>query len=100
MSMLKDLWARLLGGASGKSPRVEEAEPVEHQGYTIRPAPFEAEGQYQVAGVIEKTFESGPKSHRFIRADRMATRDEAVAFTIVKAKQVIDQQGERIFEEG
>lgn len=97
MSILGNLWARLVGGAP--SAGEAEAEPVEHKGYRIRPAPFNAEGQYQVAGTIEKEFDAGIKSHRFIRADRMASHEEAVSFTITKAQQLIDQQGDRIFDE-
>ena len=98
MSMLKDLWAKLFAG-SGGDRHPAEADPVEHQGYTIRPAPFAAEGQYQVAGTIEKEFDGAVKRHGFIRADRIAGREEAVQFTILKARQLIDQQGDRIFEE-
>ena len=99
MSMLKDLWTRLFGSAGGGSGQTPEADPVEHQGYTIRPAPFPAEGQYQVAGTIEKHVDGDLKSHSFIRADRMASQEEAITFSVVKAKQLIDQQGERMFEE-
>jgi hypothetical protein len=37
------------------------------------------------------------KEHKFIRADRFASREDAVEVTIRKARQLIDQQGERIF---
>jgi hypothetical protein len=90
---------RLFGGGSS-APREVAADPVEHEGFVIRPAPYEEGGQYQIAGTIEKTVAGTTLTHRFIRADRMAGRDEAVAFTILKARQIIDQQGERIFEQG
>lgn len=100
MSILGNLWARLTGGGTGSADsHPAQDEPVEHAGYVIRPAPFQAEGQYQIAGVIEKPFEDGVKTHSFIRADRTASREEAVSFTVVKAKQLIDQQGDRIFDE-
>jgi hypothetical protein len=37
------------------------------------------------------------KEHQFIRADTHHSRDEAVQFTISKAKQIIDMQGDRMF---
>ncbi len=40
------------------------------------------------------------KEHRFIRADAYASYDDAVSFTLNKARQIIDLQGERIFADG
>ena len=37
------------------------------------------------------------KEHRFVRADTHQSRDDAIEFTISKAKQMIDMQGDRIF---
>ena len=37
------------------------------------------------------------KEHRFIRAELHPTREAAIAFSIAKARQIIDEQGERLF---
>jgi hypothetical protein len=37
------------------------------------------------------------KEHQFIRADAFASYGDAVTFTLGKARQMIDLQGERIF---
>jgi hypothetical protein len=37
------------------------------------------------------------KEHSFIRADAFATYEDAVTFTLGKARQMIDLQGERMF---
>lgn len=89
--------SRLFGGKSsaGEAPA---GEAVEHNGYRIRPAPFRAEGQFQTAGIIEKDFPEGVREHRFIRAEKHASKEEAEAFAITKGKQIIDEQGDRIFE--
>jgi hypothetical protein len=83
------------GDASGETPL---GEAIEYNGYRIRPAAFRAEGQFQTAGVIEKDFPDGMKQHRFIRAERHASADEAASFAITKGKQIIDQLGDRIFD--
>jgi hypothetical protein len=95
--MLKALWARLVGGGSGAAPAEVAAETVEYNGYRIRPAPYAAKGGFQTAGVIEKITGEGVKEHRFVRAETHPSRDDAVSFTIAKAKQILDEQGDRVF---
>jgi hypothetical protein len=70
---------------------------VEYKGYRIRPTPYWSNGHYQTSGTIEKDTADGVKKHEFIRADTYASRDDAIAFSITKAKQLIDQQGDRMF---
>jgi hypothetical protein len=50
-----------------------------------------------MCGVIEKEIDGVTKSHRFVRADRFAGREEAEQFTLSKARQIVDQNGDRIF---
>ena len=97
LSALKSLFARLAGGKAGGEPAEPPAEAVEYKGYRIRPAPYPAEGQYQTAGVVEKDFPDGTKEHRFVRADRHASKDDALEFSLAKGKQIVDQQGDRMF---
>jgi hypothetical protein len=79
--------------------KVEQvSDPVEYKGYVIRAAPFQSNSHYQTAGVIEREIGGVLKQHRFIRADAYATYDDAVNFTLNKARQIIDLQGERMFE--
>ncbi len=56
--------------------------------------------QWLTAGVITKQFADGVKEHRFIRAETHSTKDEADAFSITKAKQIIDEVGDRLFQKG
>ena len=95
---LKAAWSRLAGGGAGASDA--PAEPaVEYKGYRIKAAPYRTNGQYQTAGTIEKDGPEGVKAHQFVRADTHPSRDDAIAFAISKAKQIIDLQGDRIFQE-
>lgn len=100
LSALRELWSRLAGGGSAAGPGdAAETPAIEYKGYRIRATPYRNNGQYQTSGVIEKDTPDGTKTHRFIRADTYANLDDAISFSITKAKQVIDQQGDRIFDD-
>jgi len=94
-------WSALFGRRAqpAKSAAGKAADPVEYKGFVIRAAPFKNNGHYQTAGTIEREIGGVRKEHRFIRADAYAAYDDAVTFTINKARQIIDLQGERIFEQ-
>src|ERR1700741_494090 len=94
---IKAALAGLVGGPGTAEPVGPAAEPVEYKGYRIRPAPYLANGVYQTAGTIEKDGPDGVREHRFVRADTHPSRDDAIAFAVSKAKQIIDLQGDRIF---
>ena len=92
-------WKRLFGGGDGGE--AETAKPVrevEHKGFTIQAAPYKSEGQYQVAGVVSKEIGGQRREHRFVRADRMASLDDATEISIMKGRQMIDQLGDRLFD--
>jgi hypothetical protein len=90
-------WSALFGGRG--APKTEKvSDPVEYKGYVIRAAPYQSNGHYQTAGTITRDVGGVPKEHRFIRADAYASYDDAVNFTLNKARQIIDLQGERMFD--
>ena len=91
-------WSALFGRrpAAGTA---KVSEPVEYKGYIIRAAPYKNNGSYQTAGTIEREIGGVRKEHRFIRADAYASYDDAVNFTLSKARQIVDLQGDRIFAE-
>ena len=90
-------WKTLFGGGGASQSEGKPSDPVEYNGFTIRAAPYQAEGQYQTAGTITKDVGGVAKEHKFIRADRHASYDDAVEFSLAKARQIVDQQGERMF---
>ncbi len=95
-SFLKSLLGSVMGGGwSGTGPAPEEA--TEYNGYRLYATPFKDEGQYRTAGRIEKDFDTGVKEHKFIRAEKHASLDEAQDFSLNKARQIVDQNGDRIF---
>jgi hypothetical protein len=101
MSFLKRLFG--LGGGSGEDGAPKPgavAREIEHKGFVIRATPFKAEGgQYQTCGVVSKEIGGVIKEHRFIRADRFAGLDDAVDISINKGRQLVDEQGERMFKD-
>lgn len=85
------LFSRLFGG--GRS----EPDPEIHEGFRIIPEPQPGGGGYRLAARIEKEIGGETRVHHMIRADQVHDRDEAVAFSIRKAKQLIDEQGDALF---
>jgi hypothetical protein len=97
LSKLKAFWARLASAAGAGEAAEAPIAPVEYKGYRIKPIPYRTDGHYQTAGIIEKDGPEGVREHRFVRADMHPSRDGAIAFTIAKAQQIIDLEGDRIF---
>jgi hypothetical protein len=91
MSFLSALFGRRA------APAEKAGDPVAYKGFIIRAAPYKSEGQYQTAGIIEREVDGVRKEHRFIRADAFASYDDAVNFTLGKARQIVDLQGDRMF---
>lgn len=94
--MLKKL---LKGLFSSSAPTAEQQDvkPEVHNGFQIFVEPRQNGSQWQIAGRIEKAFDEETRSHAFLRADTMGSRDEAAEHTLRKAKLLIDQQGDAIF---
>ena len=79
-----------------KPEPTETAE--EYNGFRIYPAPVKDGSQYRVNARIELDVDGEIKTHNLIRADTVGSLEEATTFTIRKAKQVIDEQGARLFQ--
>ena len=92
---LKSLFGKLLGSSGEGTP----GETVDYQGYRITPHPKPERGQFYTAGRIEKDFPEGVKEQYFIRADTHASKDAAMQHSVVKARQIIDEQGDRLFRD-
>ena len=94
-------WTRLFG--SGTPAETGPAKPtaeIEHGGFTIRAEPYRAEGgQFQTAGTVVKIVDGETREHRFVRADRFAGLEDATQFSLAKGRQLVDEQGERLFRE-
>ena len=87
------LFSKLFGGGEKSAP-----EPVTYKGFNIFPDLIAEGGKYRLSARIEKTIDGNHQTHKVIRADVFDSRDQAEEFSITKAKQVIDEQGEHIFD--
>ncbi len=97
--MLGKMFKSLFGSsADGQAKGASKAAAVEHEGFQIFAEPQASGGQWQVAGRIEKQVGEETKVHRFIRADIMPGQSEAANEMVRKAKMMIDQQGDAIFD--
>ena len=92
-------WWSIFRKASSESTEDAESESVEYEGYVIHPAPRKEGGKFYTAGSISKRFEEGVKTQRFIRADTHTSRDTAAEHAVFKAKQIIREQGDKLFKD-
>ena len=91
-------WKALFGRSEAAAPVPGPSVTEEYNGHTIEAAPYPEEGQFQVAGVISRLVDGERKVHRFVRADRFPSHDEACRFALIKARQIIDLGGDTLFE--
>ena len=99
MSLLSKLFGLGGGGGQGARPAKQAPEQVQaYEGFEIRATPYQEEGRWQLCGVIAKEIAGEKREHRFIRADRFATADEAADMVFFKARMMIDLMGERLFD--
>ena len=92
-------FSRLFSGSAPAAPAAA-AKPtaeIEHRGFTIRAEPYPSEGGFQTAGTILKSVGGETRAHRFVRADRLATIEDATAVSLQKGRLIVDEQGERLF---
>lgn len=91
MSLLK----KLFGGGKDDTP-----EPEMYNGFLIFPEPIKESGGYRISARIEKEINGALRTHILIRADTYSAQETALEASLSKAKQAIDQMGDRIFGQG
>ena len=98
MSFLRKLFG--LGDASDAADpgAAKPAKQIEHKGFTISATPYKQDGQFQTCGVVSKEVGGVLREHRFVRADRFSGLDDAVDVALKKGQQIVDEQGERLFD--
>ncbi len=95
MSFLSKLFGG--GGSAASAGPAKPAAEEEYKGFVIRATPMQVGSEFQLAGTIDKEIGGEPKSHKFVRADRLPTREEAASRALDKGRQLIDEQGDKLF---
>lgn len=94
MSFLKSLF----GGKKDEAPAGDKIIGQEdYKGFAIKALEMKAGGEYQLAGLIEKEIAGELKSTKFVRADRIADREQLIVLALSKGRQIVDEQGEKVF---
>lgn len=92
MSILSRLFG---GGASKPGPG---PDPIEYEGFVIYPSPIRDGGKHRISARIEKEVDGEARSHTLIRADTLDDHQAAVDASVAKARKLIDEQGDRLFD--
>jgi len=93
VSFLKKLF-----GGGGDSPAGATASAVDYQGFSIFPEPQREGNVYRLAARITRDVDGVVKEHMLIRADTLESAEAASEAALRKAKQIIDEQGLRLFD--
>lgn len=92
------LLSKLFGGKSGGDAEENAVEPTLYgKDFVIFPEPIKEKSGYRIAARIEKEIGGELKVHQMIRADTIASKDEAAQASLMKAQIFIDQMGDQIF---
>lgn len=88
-------WKKLFSPSAATDEK--PAASAEHKGFKIEAQPYKEQGQWQLAGLITEEIDGVRREHRFVRADRFSSKDEAAELALSKARQIIDEQGGNLF---
>ena len=87
----------LLGGESKPSePKELQCDAFDYNGFKIEPAPIVEGGKFRTAGYISGELDGETKRIQFIRADQNGDQQLAIDHSISKAKQIVDEQGQKL----
>lgn len=89
------LFGKLFGGGGAKA---DAAVAETYKDFQIIPTPVKESGGYRIAATITKTVDGVDKTHKLVRADTITDLDEAIKASVGKAQQMINEQGDRIFD--
>ena len=80
------------GGPSGPA---DIAERERYEGFELLARPVREGNVWRVAGTVRRDRE-GAEDHDFVRADTVASHDEAVRMCLLKARQLVDDRGDSL----
>lgn len=95
--MTDSFFKRIFGKRDEPGP-TKAAASEQYNGFEVHAAPVKEANGWRVTGSIAKEIEGVRKQHDFVRADCCGDLESAASLTLRKARQLIDEQGERIFD--
>lgn len=95
------MFRRILNALRGRGAEgpAEIAEREQYQGYELQARPIREGGYWRVAGRICRSGDPDGPYHEFIRVDTIASHEEVVQLCLTKARQIVDERGERVISE-
>jgi hypothetical protein len=84
--------------SQGTSSATPGFEPESYRGFDIYPEPMAEGGQYRLHGRITRLKDGELQEYRLIRSDLLPSAEQAAELMVAKARRVIDENGERIFD--
>lgn len=87
--------SRLFGGKGAADAAAPQGE--DYKGFRVYVAPMKEGREYRLAARIELGEGDAQQTHQMIRADTFQSESAAAEASLAKAKQMIDEQGERLF---
>ena len=93
MSFLK----RIFGGGSAAEPARRVAAEDTYEGHRIEATPMKEGAQWRLCAQLSKEVGGEARTHQLIRADLFQSENDAATAAIAKARQVIDEQGDRLY---
>ncbi len=93
MSFLKKIFGG--GGDGDGAPKAMSRET--YKDYIIEASPMPEGGQFRLRAFILESDAEDARKATVIRADLFTSADQAAEFAVMKAKQVIDEQGAGVF---
>lgn len=96
MSFFKKLFG---GSGSQEAGAGRVLGEEEYQGFVVRAIEMKAGSEFQLCGEIALPGEPAEASqvHKFIRADRLMSAEQAKSAALAKGRQIIDEQGKTLF---
>ena len=91
-------FSNLFGGGSKEPKAAAVAQTETIEGVLVEATPMPEGGQFRLAARLSKDSGGETKEHTLIRADLFQTREEAARMAMQKARQVIAEQGDRLFD--
>jgi hypothetical protein len=93
-------FSKLFGGSSAGGVAASREHMQKIGDYTVYATPRKEGGQYRLSGRIEYEADGTKMVRNFVRADLFSSETDTVETTFRKAKQIIDQHGPGLFNDG